>query len=153
MSQPIHIYLAGGITGLTEAEAKAWRELAIERLGPQIKGINPLRCEPMQGDSGRYIAEDQASDLKFGHPKAVKAKNFIDVQRCDLLLAYLPEPSSGTFIEIGWADAMGKPIIIVSQNPKIVNHPVISACADWPIQPTLRDAIKIIRGVFDGYAN
>lgn len=145
----VHIYLAGGITGLTELRAKAWRAEVSAKLWPMV-GVSPLRCEP--AINGKYDPKTQSADILFGSPKVIKAKNFLDCQMCDVMLAYIPVPSTGTFIELGWADALGKPLIVVSDNPAIVNHPVVAGVADWLV-PTLEDAIKVIKGVFDVYAD
>lgn len=85
-SPPI-IYLAGPIFGCTEGEAKDWRAYVTERLYPfSIRTISPLRCEPLIGE--RY--DVAYADPCFGMPKAILAKNFLDLQRCDMTLAFFP---------------------------------------------------------------
>lgn len=83
------IYLAGPIFGTTGAEANDWRRVMTARLAPHgIVGISPLRCEPLVGD--RY--DLHYADPCFGVPSAILAKNFLDLRKCDLTLAYLPKP-------------------------------------------------------------
>ncbi|MBN1619068.1 hypothetical protein JW887_07070 [Candidatus Dojkabacteria bacterium] len=41
------------------------------------------------------------------------------IQSCDLLIAEMSECSTGMGIEIGWANMMNKPIIIIGKNKKL----------------------------------
>jgi nucleoside 2-deoxyribosyltransferase len=81
------LYLAGPIFGCTEGEAKDWRAYVTEQL-PWVTCISPLRCEPMVGE--RY--DVSYKDPCFGAPKAIVAKNFLDLRQCDMTLAYFPAP-------------------------------------------------------------
>lgn len=88
MSRPL-IYLAGAIFGATGAEANDWRSDMTFRLSMKGIGcISPLRCEPIVGE--RY--DTQYDDPCFGTGKAIVSKNFLDVQRCDFVLVYMPKP-------------------------------------------------------------
>jgi hypothetical protein len=88
MSKP-QIYLAGPIFGATGAEANNWRNDMTARLAPHGIGcISPLRCEPIVGE--RY--DTHYADPCFGTAKAIVSKNFLDVQRCDFALVYMPKP-------------------------------------------------------------
>lgn len=154
------VYLAGPILGCTEGEAKSWREYVDDRLqlnyqdgtSQRIVGISPLRCEPIHGE--RYGVGYE--DPKFGTARAIAAKNLADVRMCDMTLAYFPKmpegrhPSLGTIVEIAWAHAEGKPVIVVSDDPIILTHPVVNSCAGWML-PTLDDAIEVVNGILGGY--
>jgi len=150
-----HVYLAGPILGCTAGEANDWRQYVDRRLDAgsdgRIRGVSPLRCEPLHGE--RYTAE--YSDPRFGTPRAIAAKNKFDVHNCDITLAYLPKEmganlSIGTLGEIFWADMAGKQVILVSDHPKIIAHPVLDAAVDWKLT-TLDEAIDVILGVLGGY--
>lgn len=147
-----YVYLAGPILGCTGPEANDWRKAVASRLKDHdIIGISPLRCEPLVGE--RYSAN--YPDPRFGTPRAIAAKNRFDVQNCDITLAYLPEVmfnniSLGTVGEIFWADQAGKQVVLVSDHPKIVGHPVIDAAVDWKLT-TMDEAIDVIVGVLGGY--
>lgn len=118
-----------------------------------IRGISPLRCEPLIGE--RYTSS--SPDPKFGTARAIASKNLNDVRMCDLTLAYLPrelnerKPSYGTICEIAWAYAIGKSVILVSDDPAIVEHPVIQANAGW-IVDNLADGLEIAVGILGDYA-
>src|SRR5665213_3305951 len=84
----IFIYLAGPILGCDKGQANDWRKtfmFDLEEVG--IRGISPLRCEPL---IGAVYGENYNQDPRFGTSRAIKAKNFMDVQRADLTLAYFP---------------------------------------------------------------
>ncbi len=87
MSYRPSLYLAGPIFGCTEGEAKDWRSYVSARL-PWVRCISPLRCEPMIG--ARY--DVAYNDPRFGMPKSIVAKNFLDLRACDMALAYFPAP-------------------------------------------------------------
>lgn len=148
------VYLAGAITGCDRNEANDWRHDVINRLAHHnIAGISPLRCEPLIGD--RYQLTHQ--DPRFGTAKAISSKNFFDVQSCDLTLAYMPQEvnarrlSIGTLMELAWARALGKPTILVSDYPFILEHPVVQANASWTLS-TLEEAVDVLIGVLGDYA-
>ncbi len=153
MIKTLTIYLAGPIFGCTADEANDWRvDMDKSLRGMDIRGVSPLRCEPIIGD--RY--QHGYADPKFGTARAIGSKNMFDVQSCDLTLAYLPTPpegrpqSYGTLIELGWAHALDKPTIVVTDDPMIFNHPVVGACAGW-LLGTLDEAVAVIEGIFGGY--
>jgi nucleoside 2-deoxyribosyltransferase len=90
------IYLAGPIAGCTEGEAKDWRAYVNTKLEAiNCVGVSPLRCEPLIG--ARYELSYQ--DPLFGQPKSIIAKNFLDLRRCDMTLAYFPVPPESKALE------------------------------------------------------
>lgn len=148
------VYLAGAIAGLSEAEAKDWRAYVIDKLAPHgIVGVSPLRCEPPDSNGNYKLNYD---DPKFGTARAIKGKNIFDVQNCDITLAYLPKPkeggraSYGSMWEVGAATALGKRVIIVSDDPNVKNHPLFGGTCDWPLA-TLDEAIEVLIGVLGVY--
>src|SRR5258708_5454644 len=123
--------------------------------GIGIMGISPLRCEPLIGE--RYGTG--YNDPRFGTPRAIASKNFMDVQRCDMTLCYFPEDlteaygvSLGTVVELAWAKALSKPTILISKHPKVIKHPVLDACAGWKLDD-LDTAFEVISGVYTDYKN
>lgn len=148
-----HVYLAGPIQGCDWAGANDWRiKISEELYKAGIQGISPLRCEPLVGET--YNA--QYTDPRFGTARAIGSKNVYDVRTCDMCLIYLPKPeegrhqSYGTIIEMAWAHIIGTPTVVVSDDPDILSHPVISTCASWLLE-SLEDALEVMTGVLGGY--
>lgn len=145
------IYLAGPIAGMNFDEANKWRVEVQSKLHKGIVGVNPLRCEPLMGESYQINM-----DKMWSIPGAISTKNWLDTESCDLVLAYLPKefndrrPSVGTIIEIGWAIGLRKPLIIISDDPAITKHPLITRNAGWVLD-NLDDAVRVIHGLFDVY--
>lgn len=148
------VYLAGPITDCTKGEANNWRAVVSASFNPNIIGISPLRCEPI-GTNKRY--QLQYDEPKFGTPSAISAKNWFDTVNCDMVLAYMPKeqndkfPSVGTIIEIGWAIGERRPLIVVTDDDRIGNHPLVANNAGW-VLPTLEDAVEVVNGVLGVYA-
>jgi nucleoside 2-deoxyribosyltransferase len=148
------IYLAGPISDCDRGEANNWRsDLRIKLAAYDIRGISPLRCEPLVGE--RYGLG--IPDPRFGTARAIASKNFLDVQMCDITLCYMPKNlnerrlSVGTLCELAWAHALRKPTILVSDFPFLLEHPVVQANASW-ILSTLDEAVEVIVGVLGDYA-
>src|SRR3990167_258093 len=150
----LYVYLAGPIAGCDKKEANDWRDWVRARLPWGIVGVSPLRCEPLIGK--RYKL--QYDDPRFGTPKAIAGKNWFDSNRCDLVLAYLPKeinerrPSYGTVIEIGWAIGLRKPIVLVTDDKTVAEHPLIQANVNW-VFDNFDEALETIVGTLDVYTN
>lgn len=150
------VYLAGPIAGLTEGEAKDWRTYASSRLQEAgIIGVSPLRCEP--SINGRYDVPDngQELDTRFGTALAIGSKNDFDARHCTMTLAYLPKSprrSVGTIIEIGWGRALNKPVIVVTDDEYLQNHPCIIKCASW-ILDELDQGLDVAVGLLEVYGS
>ena len=147
-----NIYLAGPIAGCDKFEANDWRGYIQNNLPPKIRGISPLRCEPLIAEKYQL----QYDDKRFGTPAAISGKNWFDTVNCDMVLAYLPKeindkrPSYGTVIEIGWAIGLRKPIILVTDDDRLINHPLIERNVNW-IVDNLDTALEIIEGLLTDY--
>jgi len=154
MSKP-RLYLAGPILGLTEGDAKDWRDDFTKRLQPSgIVCVSPLRCEPSV--DGVYASS--YGDLCFGTAGAITAKNYMDVQSCAAVLCYFPyrgvgkDRSAGTIAELAWSFALQKPRVVVSDDDFIRNHPVIKTMAQWML-PDLEAAERLFKGILPVYCD
>ena len=156
MSMKKYVYLAGPIAGLTKEEGTAWREEVDLMLPDNIIGISPLRCEPVQ--PGMRYDDPGAVDKLWSDPRSINAKNWLDTMSSDLVLAYLPKvyndrrPSIGTLIEIGWTIGLNKPLIVVSDDNQLLDHPLIKCNAAWRLNE-LEDAVEVIVGLFGDYVS
>jgi len=108
----VKVYLAGPMEGCSDDEMLVWRKAATLSFNDGIKSISPVRI-----------------DSTF--TTAIITQNQYDVKECDVTLAYLPKSISdrrcsyGTICEIAWAHAQNKPVVIVSDDPYVHDHPVI----------------------------
>jgi nucleoside 2-deoxyribosyltransferase len=129
------IYLAGGINGLTEEQAFGWRKRVTALLKPLgVQCLNPIKSEDFNKFStgGKFNEGDMTCYWK----------DKFDVKRADIVIVNMENTKSyGTIVEIGWASALGKLIIVI--NPKGITHPFIIAEA---IQvETLEQAVELIK--------
>jgi nucleoside 2-deoxyribosyltransferase len=134
--QPI-VYLAGPVTGQTPQGAKGWRATAegeLYRYG--IKAVSPVRDAPTLAHGETYSIS-YANEVIGGTPQAIRSKCKHDVRNCDALLAYMPRygsrgdwPSVGTIIEITQAHMLGKAVILVTDEPRLAQHPILIGCVD-----------------------
>ena len=106
------VYLAGPMEGCSDDEMLVWRKAATLSLNEGIKAVSPVRIDSI-------------------FTTAIITQNQYDVRECDVTLAYLPKCISdrrcsyGTICEIAWAHAQNKPVVIVSDDPYVHDHPVI----------------------------
>jgi nucleoside 2-deoxyribosyltransferase len=143
------VYLAGPILGLNYEQANDWRvALARELSTHHIRGVSPLRCEPLTDD----VYTTGSDDPMFGTARAIASKNIYDIKNCDLTLCYQPSTqplSVGTLMELAYAHALGKPTVFVAAG-RLPDHPLVQHCSGW-ILPTLGDALELIVGLFSDY--
>jgi nucleoside 2-deoxyribosyltransferase len=83
------IYLCGPIMDEIEGQARAWRQIAIERLGPHFCMLDPMRrnFKDREVDSANEIVE---FDLQ-------------DVREADIVLVNYSKASIGTSMEVFYA--------------------------------------------------
>ncbi len=156
----MHVYLAGPIAGCTKGEAHDWRKEAVDILSRYgITGVSPLRCEPEISE--RYAdAETYQLTYKgdpFGTAQGILNKNKMDVRKCDLALIHLPKdkgeerPSVGTMLELGWCIWAHKPIVLVTDDPYLKAHPLVTNSVGW-IVDTIEEGAHICGALLGIYA-
>jgi len=136
------VYLAGPIEGCDVDEITYWRKMCHQGFTDFIIGINPYRVET---DSNTKEAR-----------KRIVMKNYMDTKNCDLILAYLPKeinarrPSYGTTFEIAWGYSMQKPVVIVSNDPQVHNHPIMDMAGAlfWNLDEAI-DYINVLLGEYE----
>lgn len=125
------VYLAGPIAGHSYDEATRWRREWTQLLSAYgIRALSPMRAkEHLDG------AERIENDAKtFGHylarPEDILARDKSDCTRADvvvfnMLYAASGAPNTGTMIEVGWASALGKPLVtIIDDMHPLLAHPL-----------------------------
>ncbi len=157
-----YVYLAGPISGCSYKEATDWREAVTEDFAPGIVGLSPMRvkewCKKFRTIRGvkQYEKIDERDFLISGETHAIATRDFFDVAHADMVLAYLPEelnkrrPSWGTSIEIGWATAQRVPVILVTTDKSLIDHPLVRGHVGW-IVPDLEMAVAIVNSVLEVY--
>jgi len=136
------VYLAGTITG--NSVTHEWRETVAEQLlEAGFASLSPLRKKNLSQISADGLRSDIPARLFVTRDKE-------DIKRCDIVLLNtlgierLVRPSIGTWAEMGIADTLGKPLIVVADHASIIEHPFVEEMAAICV-PTLRAAVDAIK--------
>jgi len=153
------VYLAGPIGGLTFKEGQGWRDYVARELPMEIRAMSPLRGKGQLTSlrSGVIHANGYYEDNPLTAQAGITARDRNDCMRADAVLFNLLGATSvsiGTMVEIGWADAYRKPIVLVIEDPGNVNeptgnvheHPMIRAVSGFRVN-NLDDAIAVLTAV------
>jgi len=99
------VYLCGPIAGCTDNEAMDWRERIKDAL-PELNHLDPMRRDYRgQNTANRELAE------------TIVENDLGDIDISDVVLAFHPQPSTGTDMEIFYAGYM-KDCLVVTIIPK-----------------------------------
>jgi len=139
------VYLCGPITGLSYGECTDWRQFVARHVAQDIIPLSPLRGkrylenEKEIGDSYEHIAMSTA--------QAITTRDRFDLQSCDMMIANFlgaKKVSIGSVIELGWADAFRKPVILVIESENNIHeHSIVNSIAGFRVS-TLKEAITIV---------
>ena len=125
----MRVYLCGPINGCTDSEASDWREA--------VKTHFPSALDPMRRD---YRGREQANY------REIVERDKRDIDQCDVVLVnFLGSKviSQGTLVEIGYAKARGKTIVVVKEPNNVHNSVFVSETAS-AIVDNLEDAAAIV---------
>ena len=146
-----YVYLAGPIFGVSFEDATSWRVWVKTHLVPGIKSVSPMRGkEFLRGK--KMIEAGYPEEPILGADMPVASRDFFDIAKADLLFAYLPEavskerPFCGTLLEIGAAIQARTPVVLVSDDPRIRNCPLIKGKVGWQLD-TLEMGVAAINSV------
>lgn len=140
-------YLAGPIGGCSYKECTEWREKVTQVLFSfGIRGISPMRGKEFLSKE-TFIDQQEYTD-PMAKPMGITTRDRFDVQASDVVLMNLLDVernySVGTCIEIGWADAWRKPLIIATpEERKYAKHPMVKSIAGF-IVPDLVQAVRTV---------
>jgi nucleoside 2-deoxyribosyltransferase len=143
------LYLCGPITGVPVFAATAWRRKVIAALGREARIIDPTRDVAETVRRCESVTTQKLTLDRFLHGKRTVARDRFDIRRSDLVLACFlgaKAVSIGAVGEIFWADAMGKPVIVVREDDNVHNHDMLNELAGW-IFGDLDAAIEQVRRV------
>lgn len=128
------VYLAGPISGCSQEQILGWRALAEETLSDYgIRTLCPIDVK------SNWDAIGEAAILR----------DKIDVQRCDIVLMNLlgaSYVSIGTMVELGWADAYGKPVVLVMEPGNVHTHGFVRSLARFKCS-SLAEAFETIKTI------
>ena len=145
------VYLAGPISGLTYDQGQDWRALIASQLQEKgILGYSPLRAKAYLKQYGvleqSYQTKEQPLSC-LSSDRGITHRDRWDVMTSDAVLFNFlgaERVSIGTCIEIGWADAFRKPMVIVMEpTGNLHDYPMIREVAGWRV-PTLEDGVTIL---------
>lgn len=150
-----YIYLAGPITGVSYKDTTQWRDTL--EFEPGIKGISPMRMKEFLSRK-KKIGHSYPEQEIMGAARPIHTRDRYDCTHADAVLAYMPKeqaeiagyPSLGTCIEMGWASAVGVPVVLVCDDKRVIGHPLVQGLAGW-ILPRLEDGVAAINGMFAAY--
>lgn len=149
-----YVYLAGPISGLTFGNATDWRESVSAELArtlPHVVGLSPLRNKTYF--EREQTLGDSYEELLFSGQRAITVRDRFDCMRSDAILMNLLDAkkvSIGSMIELGWANDIKKPIVVVMEDGNIHNHAMVREIASW-IVPTLEQGLEVVKGLFTHY--
>lgn len=126
------VYLAGPITGQSYDGATDWREQVKQHLEPAIAAYSPMRSK--QYLLQQTTVKDVYDEYILSSQRGIYTRDFHDCRTCDLIFVNLlgaTKVSIGTVMEIAWASAFNKPIVLVMEKTNNVHeHAMIrEACA------------------------
>jgi len=142
------VFLSGPISGLSFNEAVAWRDFAVEQLAPEINAYSPLRQANFLKAQGKLNQSYSFNPLSTD--RGINTRNHFDCQSADLILCNLlgaVRLSAGTIMEIAWAYAYRKPLVMaIEDSMNVHDQPMIREAISFRTQ-SLDEAIKITKSV------
>lgn len=145
------VYLAGPVTGLSYKGATDWRKQATEWLSARgLRGLDPMRGKHyLLGET--KLAAKGYEDTVLSNEKAITTRDRFDTQRADVVIMNFlgaTKISAGTMIEMGWADSVRTPIIVVMEkdgsNPH--DHAMIRSIAGYWVE-SLEEAVDVAASI------
>ena len=121
-----YVYLIGPIKGLSYDEAVDWRVRFAKSMPPEIVCLSPMRHKEFLEGEEELDASHYSQILASW--EGVKFRDEKDIRACDLVVAYFvgaSDKSIGSCWEIGFAEALNKPVVVVLEDGDVHNHPFI----------------------------
>jgi len=155
------VYLAGPISGLSYTEATNWRqEVTNQLLRSGIKALSPLRAKVYLRECTQiadHYSDDDIDKTAFTNmstSRGITTRDRFDCLNCDVLFVNLlgtKKVSIGTVMEIAWADALRKPIVLVIEDEdNLHDHAMIRECVGFRV-PTIREGVEIVKAILGDY--
>lgn len=143
------VYLCGPISGLSYKDCTDWRQYVARHLASDITPLSPLRGKA-------YLAKEKSIGHSYegtilSRADAITTRDRFDVMSCDMLIANFLKAkvvSIGSVIELGWADAFRKPVVLAMEpgDKNIHTHPIVDRICGFKVH-SLDDAIAVVNSV------
>ena len=141
------VFLSGPVTGNAYDSTLSWREEVAKALPSDIVAVSPMRGKD-------YLKEEtQVADAYEEYPLSsaagITCRDHNDVKRCDMLFVNFlgaEKVSIGSVMEIAWAHAYQKPIVIVAEEDNINMHAFVRQVAAFKVR-TIEEGINVTRHV------
>lgn len=145
-----YVYLAGPIRGCSYRGATDWREYVKGKLPAGVHALSPMRGKDFlrraKKIGGAHSEHPMADD------SAIVGRDRSDVIRSDVVLCCLlgaEEVSLGTSVELGWADILRKPVVLVMEDKKNPHdHPFARELAAF-VTDDPDEAIAMVCSILD----
>jgi nucleoside 2-deoxyribosyltransferase len=141
------VYLAGPISGESFDAAEEWRLRIKRALSPDIDAFSPLRAKVYLSQE-RQLA-DSYENYPLSSKRGIFTRDHFDSKRCDLLFVNMlgaKRVSIGTVMEIAWAHAYDKPIVLVMEQGNIHEHAMLNEACPFRVD-TLDEALFVTRAI------
>jgi len=138
------VYLGGPISGLSYQDATLWRRAAASYL--ELAGV--LAIDPMRNKEylAKYVSMPHSSGEIFSRADFIYTRDRSDIFSADLLLVNTltrNELGAGTLIEMGWANALDIPIVLVVEPGSVWDKPFVRGVAGVVVH-TLVDGLSVV---------
>src|SRR5690349_12635769 len=127
------VYLTGPITGAADGVICSWRDAVRKKLSPEIELVDPASAPYDSSLAYQRPEKAPAAVKRLMHGRFVVDRNKHLIRSCDVVFANFigaERASIGSVGELFWADAFGKPIVIVREKTgNVHDHAMLNAIA------------------------
>jgi len=145
------VYLAGPIHGLTYDGAQEWRTQFSQAIDERIECFSPMRGKEYLTMRGKL--EGSYEEFPLSTAQAITTRDRYDCMGADLVVFNMlgaEKVSIGTMIELGWADAVRRPgILIMEKTGNIHDHPMVRKTTQFRVD-NIKDAVAIAEVILLG---
>lgn len=144
------VYCAGPMAGLTYDQSEDWRDRVREMFPPEIVCYSPLRGKQALRSLGKIgVGAYDTKEHPLASDRGILRRDYYDVISCDLLFCSLlgaTKASIGTAMELAWAWAHDKPIVLVDTPGSPHDHPMIREVWSYRVG-SLEEGVALAKAV------
>ncbi len=141
-------YLAGPISHLTYDDSESWRDEFKVMVDPRIECFSPLRRKQFLRDKG-VLEQSYASISPLASDRGIMQRDHFDCARADLIVCNLlgtTVKSTGTIMEIAWAFAYRKPLVLIMEDGNCHDHPMIREAISFRVKD-VGEAVRLTEAI------